>query len=550
MTSLLAVGGTLALCAKPALAIALPFDPSSTVAGAYAGWIGPAQRIARTIYMGLIIFDLIALAITSLLFRENLGEFVSSIALKVLMGGVFFFLIANGPNLTSAVINYFKNSSTNFGGNPATGPDTVVLGFLTAAGFYFTAASLATGVGATTAIATGVTAVGSGDLGSAMAAIFGPESFILTTEALGLMVTLGAFAILLQFSIVTIESYLVMSVGTLMIGFAGSRFTMPFSQGYFGYMINVGIKLMVTYVILGVVAVSIIPIVLASGVTVLVGAALPYGGFGTSIVALILTAFSAAYVVLVAGVIWTIPAFTAALLTGQSQSSGAAILQQGLSSLAGAAQLFSQFGNAARSLADSRQGSGNENGASQAGSGSLGGGSLGAGSQTMSPAQSHDSFAPNGSPAAGMPSANGGALGGIGAAAPLQQGPAFYDTALSQSGPLNPSTGMSYDNAIPGTSGGRLTSSTPEQISAMSPGDFREQYRNTNFSDLSGEQRKAIAANHRDDAQAVDHERADSDRERARMAMAYGLSGAAQAAPRDIGQPSAVQVRLSNPDKL
>jgi type IV secretion system protein TrbL len=348
---LLCAAGTVALGGERALAQGMPLDPSSIVAGDYAGWIVPAQNIAKTIYMALIVFDLIALAITTLLFRENVGEFVSSLSLKVLMGGVFFFLIANGPGLTSAVIQYFKSSSTSFGGNPDTGVLTVVVGFLTAAALYFTASYTATVEGSALALLTGGSGLGFGDVGAPLSALISPESFILVTQGLGLMVTLGAFAILLQYSIVTIESYLVMSVGTLMIGFAGSRFTFSFSQGYFSYMINVGVKLLVTYIILGVVSLTLVPIILTAAATALLASGIPFVG---ALVSMAVAVLSACYVVLAAGLIWTIPAFTASLLTGQSQSSGAALLQQAAASFAGAAQMFGQFGAANRALADAR----------------------------------------------------------------------------------------------------------------------------------------------------------------------------------------------------
>ncbi|OYV32645.1 MAG: hypothetical protein B7Z83_10510, partial [Thiomonas sp. 20-64-5] len=67
----------------------------------------------------------------------------------------------------------------------------------------------------------------------------------------GLMIILGFLAIAIQLLITTIESYIVIGGGALMLGFAGSRWTLPFAEKYFGYAVSVGIKLFTIYLVAG-----------------------------------------------------------------------------------------------------------------------------------------------------------------------------------------------------------------------------------------------------------------------------------------------------------
>ncbi|MHB8346122.1 MAG: type IV secretion system protein, partial [Acidiferrobacterales bacterium] len=54
-----------------------------------------------------------------------------------------------------------------------------------------------------------------------------------------------------QLLVTLIESYIVIGGGALMLGFAGSRWTLPFAERYLGYAVSVGIKLFVLYLIVG-----------------------------------------------------------------------------------------------------------------------------------------------------------------------------------------------------------------------------------------------------------------------------------------------------------
>jgi type IV secretion system protein TrbL len=536
-----------ALVAMPMVARAdvLPMDPWSVVQGEYGGWVATAQGYARDIYIALFVFELIALAITTLLFRENLGEFVASIGFKVLLGGVFFWFISNGPTLAQNVISFFTTAGNRFGGS---GPDTVVTGFFTAAGLYFGAAGTAQDLSSTETVAAGlpcVWALGTGtcQVGLVAADNSSHAAFILITQGMGLMIMLAAIAILLQFTIVTIESYLVMSVGILMIGFAGSRWTFGFSQGYFSYMINVGVKLMVTYIVLGVAANELVPIIATSAATLIAAAAVPFGA--TDAVATGVAALSAVYVVLTAGLLWTIPAFTAALLSGQSQSSGAAILQQAMGSFAGAAQAFAQFG-AAKQAGEQASASRAEMQDIQAHAQGAGG-AANAGAlvqQDMASPRSVDAqFAPAGTQ-------NGGAMSNIGVNTGGGSAPNIYN-ALLPSPLVNPKTGMSLAPSLGGgPSGGfSLENLGADQIQAMPSGEFRSAFQNTDYNNLSVAQQDAIAKFHASDAREVLASQTQRFDEGERFGEAYGLGGLASAAPRDIGQPSAVQVRTSNPDR-
>ena len=71
--------------------------------------------------------------------------------------------------------------------------------------------------------------------------------------------TAAAFFILLSFAViaalallVVIEAYLVIGGASILLAFGGSRFTAPIAEGYFGYVIKVGVRLLFFYLMLGI----------------------------------------------------------------------------------------------------------------------------------------------------------------------------------------------------------------------------------------------------------------------------------------------------------
>ena len=68
---------------------------------------------------------------------------------------------------------------------------------------------------------------------------------------------MSAFIVLISFVITAamllltlIESYLVVGGGMILLGLGANRFTAPAAEGYFGYVIRVGVRLLFFYLVL------------------------------------------------------------------------------------------------------------------------------------------------------------------------------------------------------------------------------------------------------------------------------------------------------------
>lgn len=612
------------------------FDPAGQIASMYSSnnWLGQAQQWGKQIYLLLIVFELIALTISTLLFRENVGEFLGSVGLKILIGSVFFWFIANAgvAGLPGKVVQTFSHFGHQLGGNDD--PTLLAAEGLTAATAYFDAGVIAKDADAAKAIAIEPT-VPPGNCVSALgngfcfrqpseAASHTHDFFELVVNALALMVAMAIAAIYLQFALITIETYLVMGAGTLFIGFAGSRFTMPFSQGYFSYMINVGVKLFVLYLVLGMQAPLLQNVLLSSAATLALAASTPDLTGALYPIALATAAYGALSVVIGAALVTMIPGFAASFLTGQSTASGSSALQQTMSAVSATQQMMAQFSSVAhqRELAAADRTSAGQIGGGHGASAPSAAAPAAQPAGQMSPANtaSENFFAApaaagatnngatadpmrmnapatatpgNGAPNVAamqnsgatadpmrMSAGSSGAPSGIAASADgsrvvlAQNNGATADPmrmSASQSRPAAaapPSvaaqappgfTGAQGQNLDPGSSafgergnGGKsLNDYTPQQLKTMSGAELRQAAQNTDARDVRAEALQALAANpNASDVRNVFERRAEERETAAALSEGFGLSALAQAVPRDVGQPTAVQVRIGNPDKV
>jgi TrbL/VirB6 plasmid conjugal transfer protein len=82
---------------------------------------------------------------------------------------------------------------------------------------------------------------------------------LMTDIELAIVQSVSAFIVLLSFVITAamllltlIESYLVVGGGVLLLGFGANRFTAPAAEGYFGYVLRVGVRLLFFYLVLAI----------------------------------------------------------------------------------------------------------------------------------------------------------------------------------------------------------------------------------------------------------------------------------------------------------
>jgi hypothetical protein len=99
--------------------------------------------------------------------------------------------------------------------------------------------------------------------------------------------------------------------------------------------------------------------------------------------------------------------------------------------------------------------------------------------------------------------------------------------------------------------GSRLDGLEPDELSKMSRKDVENALSSTDFTKVSEESMKwLIQNNFGNDALGKAGDKANYDSVQAELAEGYALSGLSQAVIRDVGAPTAVQVRISAPDKL
>lgn len=217
---------------------------------ASTGWMTASLNLARPLFFGLAGLEFAWAAINYTLRKNDLGELLTSMTLKILGIAFFAMLLTEAPTWIPPIINSFTQAGQTVGGGGATsisgaiGPSEILSdGINTAAKVI----SVANGINGQQT-SSGISFFHPGDSIAALGQGFLSAIFI---GIAGLMIILGFLAIALQLLITTIESYIVIGGGALMLGFAGSRWTLPFAEKYFGYAVSVGIKLFTIYLVAG-----------------------------------------------------------------------------------------------------------------------------------------------------------------------------------------------------------------------------------------------------------------------------------------------------------
>jgi len=184
------------------------------------------QPFALKLFVALLFIDILVTALQFGLDQGDAPHYLSRLFKHVLSGGFIYLMIVNAFPWMGYVLQSFSRVGTSVSGMPHLDPGTVL------------------------------------QVGGNMAqTIFdSPASASLMPNLeLAIVESLSAFLVLLSFVIAAaaltltlIESYLVVGGAVLLLGFGGSRWTASIAEGYFGYVVRVGTRLLFFYLVLGI----------------------------------------------------------------------------------------------------------------------------------------------------------------------------------------------------------------------------------------------------------------------------------------------------------
>jgi type IV secretion system protein TrbL len=135
--------------------------------------------------------------------------------------GAFYALLLNGRFWIPAIIDSFTQLGQNGAGLGALSPSGVFIQGLSLAGALMDGAS-------TSAFFT--------NPGTSLALAFA-----------ALLIVISYTIITINFIVTLVESYIVVSVGFIFLGFGGSRWTAPYTERYIGLAVSIGIKIVLLY---------------------------------------------------------------------------------------------------------------------------------------------------------------------------------------------------------------------------------------------------------------------------------------------------------------
>jgi len=187
-----------------------------------AGALQPATKL----FAAFLFIEILVTAIQYMTDQGDAPRYIGRLFRHLFSAGFIYLMLINAFPWMTGVMKSFSAIGAAVSGVPNLSPSTVLdLGGQMAETIYNTPAS------------TGMIPNFSMALGQTVAAFFILLSFTI----------IAALALL-----VVIEMYLVVGGASILLAFGGSRFTAPIAEGYFGYVIKAGVRLLFFYLVLGI----------------------------------------------------------------------------------------------------------------------------------------------------------------------------------------------------------------------------------------------------------------------------------------------------------
>src|SRR5229473_1118290 len=185
------------------------------------------QPYAIKLFVALLLLDIL---VTWIQFTAegqlDASRFLGRLIKHMLSGGFVYLMIVNAFSWMTAVVKSFSTLGAAVSGLPALSPQTVLQIGGNIASIIFNAPANAS---------------------------------LMTNIELAIIQSVSAFIVLLAFVITAsmllltlIESYLVVGGGVILLGLGANRFTASAAEGYFGYVIRVGVRLLFFYLVLAI----------------------------------------------------------------------------------------------------------------------------------------------------------------------------------------------------------------------------------------------------------------------------------------------------------
>ena len=231
----------------PALQPGTVFDGiASTFQSSTGSWMSSAQGYAKGLFLSLSAIEFTWAGMQLLLKKGELQDMIASTMLKIVGIGFFYSLLMVAPTWIPAIMNSFGAAGAavgSGGGSSAMLSPSGVFdqGIQVASALVdqMNKSNSSTNGGLVNALTSGGASIGSFMFGA------------IITGLTGLLTVLAFTLVAVQLMVTLIESYVIIGGGMLMLGFTGSRWTLPFGEKYFGYAVSTGIKLFTLYLIVG-----------------------------------------------------------------------------------------------------------------------------------------------------------------------------------------------------------------------------------------------------------------------------------------------------------
>jgi type IV secretion system protein TrbL len=210
--------------------------------GATGSWLANANGIAAHLFWGLAGIEFSWTAIHWVLRKNEIGDLLASMFFKIMSIGFFYWLaIVDAPTWVPMILQGFQQMATGVLGGTAAAPPTVQPGMISPSAVMDVGLCIADNL---TAPMTQFGVTGVLDL------LKNPFFALLSIAAI-VIVVLAYGLITLQLLLTEIEAFIVLFGGAVMLGFTGSRWTLPWGEKYFAYAVSIGVKLMVIFLVIG-----------------------------------------------------------------------------------------------------------------------------------------------------------------------------------------------------------------------------------------------------------------------------------------------------------